>query len=170
MHLKNTQSAVTHTLSAKKMHFFAVPSSLFFCLPCYHYYSLLLWMRDFSVVSAPASFGFAKTRARKKTPAALLDHDEPHRGEAFMWLPISIWLLMGAHRPRKASGLWISWLPTFSSKWLIRGGYAERTGETAVGVWLSSGTLVGDNLSARLPRLHYKTQPCLASLCNGLLL
>lgn len=123
-------------------------------------------MRDLSVVSAPASFGFAKTRACKKTPAALLDHDEPHREEASMWLHISVWLLMGAHRPGKASGLWISWLQTFSSKWLIRGGYAERTGETAVGVWLSGETLVGDNLSAPLPRLRYKTQPCLDSLCN----
>lgn len=87
---------------------------------------------------------FCQNTRAQKTPAALLDHDEPHRGEAFMWLHISIWLLMGAHRPRKASGLWISWLPTFSSKWLIRGGYAERTVKTAVGVWLSSETLVGD--------------------------
>lgn len=103
-------------------------------------------MRDFQLWTHQPTLVSPK-HGSTETPAALLDHDEPNHGGAFMWLHISIWPLMCVHRPRKRADYESADSPHFLPSDLLEG-LCWADWWTAVGVWLSSERLAGDNLSA----------------------
>lgn len=116
------------------------------------------------IANASPSSHFAK-HTYTKTPAGLLDHDRSTaRRGSFMWLHISVWLLMCEHRPRKRADYKSADSPHFLPSDLLEGLFWVDCW-TAEGGWLSSETLNRANLSS-FTMLDYFRQPFSASLNN----